>query len=96
MDVVPKTVPFKEIKDKKAPAAGRVNGEGAVEVGQMTLDGKRPVTNGGRSTAELGLVVADPDDDPSTQLQKENRGSRLSDGSTILNGQAGSQDVEMS
>jgi len=42
-DVIPKTTTYKQFKEKKAREAR--NGS-AVEVGQMTLDGKKPVRNG--------------------------------------------------
>lgn len=97
-DVVPRTVPFKEIKAKKTSAAGPshslANGEGSsgnVEPGQTTLDSKQfSVANGTNGDAES---VDDGDNDPNTQLEMESRGARLSTGSAGLNGQ---EDVEMS
>ncbi|TVY85811.1 hypothetical protein LAWI1_G006675 [Lachnellula willkommii] len=98
-DVVPRTVPFKEIKAKKTSAAGPshshavANGEGSgnVESGQTTLDSKQfAVANGTNGDAES---LDDGDNDPNTQLEMESRGARLSTGSAGLNGQ---EDVEMS
>ncbi|TVY84295.1 DNA polymerase epsilon subunit C [Lachnellula suecica] len=59
VDVVPRTVPFKEIKAKKtsAPKNSAVNGEGSgsVEAGQTTLDGQQPpALNGNSSYAPAG------------------------------------------
>jgi len=95
-DVVPRTVPFKEIKAKKSSAArpshpvANGEGSGSVEAGQTTLDSKQfSVANGTNGDAES---VDDADNDPNTQLEMESRGARLSTGSAGANG----QDVEMS
>ncbi|TVY47664.1 DNA polymerase epsilon subunit C [Lachnellula occidentalis] len=97
-DIVPRTVPFKEIKAKKTSAArpshpvanGEGSGSASVEAGQTTLDSKQfSVANGTNGDVES---VDDADNDPNTQLEMESRGARLSAGSPGLNG----QDVEMS
>lgn len=86
---MPKTVPFKQIKEKKAPAAAKnTNGQGAVEAGQTTLDGKAAATNGSNGVAHDGAedsIIADPN----AQLEMESR-----DAGTA-NGKGESEDVEM-
>lgn len=105
VDVVPKTVPFKEVKEKKAPTNAGINGEGSMETGQTTLDA--PLLNGTNGTgshvagAELlngEEKEADEDvGDPNAQLEMEIRGAnanRMSIGSEgVANGK--DEDVEM-
>lgn len=61
-DIVPKTVPFKEVKEKKAPKASGVNGsgngEGSGGAGQTTLDGVKnlAIMNGGGGGGMNGFV----------------------------------------
>jgi len=105
IDVVPKTVPFKEIKEKKAGPSNSamINGDSSIEVGQTTLDGKKGVLNGtnGFGNHGAGPVVIDDDEgdgpaDPNAQLEMEiRRANRKSIGSpSDVNG-AGGEDVEM-
>ncbi|KAG0652552.1 transcription factor [Hyphodiscus hymeniophilus] len=101
-DVVPRTVPFKEVKEKKAPTgpAKAANGEASMEHGQTTLDVGGPMSmNGmnGLNGADHDGAAHDGDDstiaDPNQQLEMEIRGARISTGSIgeVING----QDVEM-
>jgi len=101
VDIVPKTVPYKQVKEKKAPQGPYLtNGEGSIESGQTTLDVRATVLNGTNGFGHDG--IGDDDAvaaDPNAQLEMEIRGARTSTGSTIsapVNGQASSQDVEMS
>ncbi|KAF4632152.1 hypothetical protein G7Y89_g5976 [Cudoniella acicularis] len=109
-DIVPRTIPYKEVKAKKAPLAGGPakahNGEAShsnVEAGQTTLDGKQmPVLNGGPSGTNgsahgrgQGSIDDESIADPNMQLERESRGARMSTGSAGVNGKEGSQDVEM-
>ncbi len=85
-DVVPRTVPFKEVK-ARAKANGNTIPRRAVEPGQTTLDGKTPLVNG-NGTNGLGLDGSTDDTiddesgmaDPSTQLEMEIRGVRAGTG----------------
>jgi DNA polymerase epsilon subunit 4 len=101
---VPRTVPYKAIKEKKPAAGPSTNGESSnIEAGQTTLDGKKPLingTNGIGGHARTGSLDETDDGaggDPNAQLEMEIRGAgaRLSAGSVgaVVNGQ---QDVEMS
>lgn len=90
-DIVPKTVPFKEVKEKKAPKASGVNGNGNGEssggASQTTLDGVKSVAimNGGVGmngfvdhAGPSGNGDADDDStiaDPNEQLRMESRGA---------------------
>jgi len=105
VDIVPKTVQYKDVKREKKTQAGpsKVNGESSAEVGQTTLDGLRPTLNGtnGMSMDDgpretTPKTIADSDD-PNAQLEMEMeiRGARTSLGSAELNGKEHSQDVEM-
>jgi DNA polymerase epsilon subunit 4 len=96
---VPRTVPYKEVKSKKAAAGtSNANGEnsGFVEAGQTTLDGKKPTTNGSNGLHASSILDGD-DEDPNTQLEMEIRGARTSIGSAGLgnNEKESLQDVEM-
>src|SRR6187402_3473605 len=76
VDVVPKTIPFKEVKEKKSAAgAGKTNGESSIEAGQSTLDGKKPMLNGtngfGGHAAEPVVVDDEEGGDPNAQLEME-------------------------
>ena len=96
--MVPKTVPYKEVKEKKAPAGPRLNGESSVETGQTTLDGKRPAVNGTNGFDHAGPSGTTGEDDPNTQLEMEMeiRGARVSIGSSAgYDGKEPSEDVEM-
>jgi len=109
-DIVPKTVPYKEVKEKKPPAARATNGESSMEHGQTTLEGSRPapppLLNGsGSGMNGIGHEGASDDGDDSTiadpdqQLQMEIRGARMSSGSisNVMNGEdQNPRDVEMS
>jgi DNA polymerase epsilon subunit 4 len=95
VDVVPRTVPFKQVKEKKAPASSKTaNGESSVGPGQTTLDGRTLLVNGTNGTPHSGMVD-DVDDgaaaDPNAQLEMETR--RVTQDQ---NGWSGSRDVEMS
>lgn len=83
VDIVPRTVPYKQVKEKKAPAGlagpSNTNGESSNgEAGQTTLDGKKPTVNG--SVNGFGHDGAADDDaaagDPNAQLEMEIRGAR--------------------
>jgi hypothetical protein len=102
-DIVPKTVPYKEVKEKKAPSgpAKATNGESSMEHGQTTLDGSRPPVNGMNGFGHEG-ANDDGDDstiaDPNQQLEMEIRGARTSTGSIgdVMNGQDKEpRDIEM-
>ena len=110
-DVVPRTVPFKEVK-ARAKANGNTQARRAVEPGQTTLDGKTPLVNG-NGTNGLGLDGSMDDNvdddsgmaDPSMQLEMEIRGMRTGTGPTEdVNGNGNEdemdktvkEDVEMS
>jgi DNA polymerase epsilon subunit 4 len=99
VDVVPKTVPFKEVKEKKAPAGiSKINGESSVEPGQTTLDGMKPAVNGTNGFDHAGPSGTGGDEDPNAQLEMEMeiRGARASIGSSSgYGGKEPSQDVEM-
>lgn len=98
---MPRTVPYKEVKEKKAPSGPpKSNGESSIEQGQTTLDGNRPPLpmNGlGMNGFGHDGAADDGDDstiaDPNQQLEMEIRGARISTGSLgdVMNG----QDVEM-
>jgi hypothetical protein len=85
-DVVPRTVPFKEVK-ARAKANGDTLPRRAVEAGQTTLDGKTPLVNG-NGTNGLGPDGSTDDNveedsgmaDPSMQLEMEIRGMRAGPG----------------
>lgn len=85
-DVVPRTVPFKEVK-ARAKANGNTLPRRTVEPGQTTLDGKTPLVNG-NSANGLGLDGSTDDNvdedsgmgDPSMQLEMEIRGMRADTG----------------
>ncbi|RDW80707.1 hypothetical protein BP5796_05405 [Coleophoma crateriformis] len=95
VDVVPKTVPYKQVKEAKTPASrGVTNGAAAtVERGQTTIDGSKVLVNGSSGN---GVLHEGEDDSvgPSEQLEIEIRGQRTSIGE--INGTNGAEDVEMS
>jgi len=101
-DVIPRTVPFKEAKAKKPPQSAVTNGEGSIEAGQTTLDGRKSVLNGVNGNSFMHEGDGDDGDesvtaDPNTQLEMEMGGGRASTGSAGMNGHdSSSQDVEMS
>jgi hypothetical protein len=98
VDVVPKTVPYKEVKEKKAPAGPKLNGEKSVEAGQTTLDGKKPAINGTNGFGHAEQSGTAGEDDPNAQLEMdmEIRGARGSIGSSSgYGGKETSQDVDM-
>jgi DNA polymerase epsilon subunit 4 len=98
VDVVPKTVPYKEVKEKKAPAGPKLNGEKSVEAGQTTLDGKKPAINGTNGFGHAEQSGTAGEDDPNAQLEMEMeiRGARGSIGSSSgYGGKETSQDVDM-
>lgn len=124
-DIVPKTVPFKEVKGKKAPTMVSANGVGLNANGNGNGNGES--SNGGEGSKGMmngtlngfvgygahagvgngeGLVggeeSAEVDDDstiadPNEQLRMEDRGesAQMSNGSSVVNGRRGSEDVEM-
>jgi hypothetical protein len=93
---VPRTVPFKQVKERKAPQGPKalLNGGNAVVPGQTTLDGRSHLANGAANgfthahEAEEAAAL-----DPNAQLEMENRRARMSAGQ---DGQHAYQDVEMS
>lgn len=95
---MPRTVPFKQVKERKAPQGPKalLNGGNAVVPGQTTLDGRSHLANG----AANGFTHAHAHEaeeaaalDPNAQLEMENRRARMSAGQ---DGQHAYQDVEMS
>lgn len=92
---MPRTVPFKQVKEAKTPAnRGTTNGAGGkVERGQTKIDGSKVLVNG---TSGNGTLHETEDDSvgPSEQLETELRGQRISIGE--INGVNGTEDVEMS
>jgi len=98
VDIVPRTVPYKQVKEKKAPSGppAILNGEGSTESGQTTLDGKAQHMNG---TNGFGHERA-PDEadaaDPNAQLEMEIRGARTGHDPATQHNQQPPQDVEMS
>jgi len=105
-DIVPRTVPYKQIKEKKARDQARdqardsqANGD-AIEPGQTTLDGKKPPTNGTNGFGEDGMDNEHDDEgaaDPNAQLEMEIRGARAStEPVERRNGDTGNEDVDMS
>ena len=96
--MVPKTVPYKEVKERKTTAGPKINGESSVEPGQTTLDGKKPAVNGTNGLEHAGPSGTAGEDDPNAQLEMEMeiRGARASIGSSSgYGGKEPSQDVEM-
>lgn len=89
-DVVPRTVPFKQAKAKKAPSSKAVNGESSVGPGQTTLDGRGLLMNG----AHGGMDGSE--EDPNAQLDLETRRESAASASDAQNEWSGSRDVEMS
>ncbi|CZR63335.1 uncharacterized protein PAC_13232 [Phialocephala subalpina] len=95
------------IPSKENDASRSTNGESSIEAGQTTLDGKKPMMNGGGGmngfASHGGQVVLDDEDDsnPNAQLEMEIRGAgardRTSAGSAgAASGKQTSEDVEMS
>ena len=100
-DVVPRTVPFKEVK-ARAKANGNTLPRRTVEPGQTTLDGKTPLVNG-NSNNGLGLDGSTDDNvdddsgmaDPSMQLEMEIRGMRAGTGpAEEVNGNENENEME--
>jgi len=100
-DIVPQTVPYKSVKERKVAAGPATNGEGSVEAGQTTLDGKKPMLNGTNGFASHPTaVVIDDDDEPNAQLEMEIRGAgaRTTSARTAapaVSGKESSQDIDM-
>lgn len=95
VDVVPRTVPFKQVREKKAPAAPKAgNGESSAAAGQATLDGMSAFVNGANGAAGHDAEEEEVAD-PNAQLEMEMRG-RPASSSGSQNGWSGSRDVEMS
>jgi len=98
VDIVPRTIPYKQVKEKKVPQGPNLtNGESSMETGQTTLDVRGTVLNGANGFGHDG--VGDDGEgaaDPNAQLEMEIRGARSSSGSGDVNGEKISQDVEMS
>lgn len=107
-DIVPRTVPLKEVKERaKARAKGL---DGALRPGQTTLDGKPLELNGtgpnGFGVESLADDNHDDDSsmaDPSAQLQMEIRGMRdnsedvqPTNGTPHAADHSGMEDVDMS
>ena len=99
-DIIPKTIPYSEVKKRKAPAGANPSNGEAIEAGQTTLDGGRAAVLNGTGTNGFGHDVANDDADPAdpnVQLshEMEIRGVRTSSiGSTGMNGQ-NKKDVDM-
>lgn len=106
-DIVPKTVPFKAIKERKPAAkpttvALATNGEVGDEPQsgeQATLTSQQPLINGtnGFGTHARGDGFGDEVDDgaadPNAQLERESAGVKV--GITSAGGNASGEDVEM-
>ena len=103
MDVAPRTVPYKEVKNKKPPGAPAIaNGDSSmIEAGQTTLDDKRPLLNGTNGVGGHDGGMDDDDDaatvaDPNVQLEMESRGAEGPGVHAMsVNGQLVNEDVEM-
>jgi DNA polymerase epsilon subunit 4 len=88
-DIVPKTVPFKEIKEKKtsSTANNATTSEAAVETGQTTLDGSKVIMNGGvinglpdhtvSSGSGTGNGAVDADDNDDSTIADPNEQLRM-------------------
>ncbi|KAI9741519.1 MAG: hypothetical protein M1818_004325 [Claussenomyces sp. TS43310] len=89
-DIIPRTIPYKEIKAGRATQSQARQSNGTKETGQTTLDVSRPVTNGANGEAISGRVpIRGPgqdtrDDeefaDPNAQLEMENEERGRSEG----------------
>lgn len=90
-DIVPRTVPYKQVKEKKVPQAPQLaNGEGSMEAGQTTL------LNGANGFAHEAAGEDGEDAaaaDPNAQLEMEIRGARAE--AIATNGEEAPADVEM-
>jgi len=99
-DIVPRTVTYKQVKERKA--RGEVSANGEVEAGQTTLDGRKATTNGTNGLRMDGASDLPADDDagpsdPNAQLEIESRRAQPSNGlGPETNGKEDSEDVEMS
>lgn len=90
-------MPFKQVREKKAPAAPKTgNSEPAVTPGQATLDGMNAFVNGANGAGHGGGVddAEDGAADPNAQLEIETR-ARTGSSTEGQNGWSGSRDVEM-
>lgn len=99
VDVVPRTVPYKQVREKKTPATSKTtNGESSAGPGQTTIDGRAPFVNGSNGFDHSG--GADDDEgaagDPNAQLEMETRRATTASTFDDQNGWSGSRDVEMS
>jgi len=99
VDVVPRTVPFKQVREKKAPSNSKAaDGESSAVPGQTTLDGRTLLVNGANG-AQHGGIVDDVDDgsaaDPNAQLELETRRATAASASHDQNGWLEPRDVEM-
>lgn len=72
-DIVPQTVPYKAVKERKVAAGSATNGESVIEAGQTTLDGKKPMMNGANGSINhpATVVIDDDDDEPNAQLESK-------------------------
>jgi len=97
-DIVPRTVPYKQVKEKKALQGPHLaNGEGSVETRQTTLDVRGTVLNGANGFGHDGAGDEVDDSaaaDPNAQLEMEIRGART--GPDRVKDDQASPDVEMS
>ncbi|TAQ91603.1 hypothetical protein B7494_g73 [Chlorociboria aeruginascens] len=106
VDVVPRTMPYKDVKQKKLVKAptSKANGDSVVAPGQTTLDkGRMTFANGAPTGATNGFGAHDGTDDedaedPNTQLQMDMRARKASysGGQNNLLGMALNEDVDMS
>lgn len=100
--MVPRTVPFKQVREKKAPATSKAaNGViSAAGPGQTTLDGRPLLVNGANGAAHGGILEDTEDGssvaDPNAQLELETRRATAASAPQAQNGWIGSRDVEMS
>jgi DNA polymerase epsilon subunit 4 len=99
VDVVPRTVPFKQVREKKAPSNSKAtNGESSAGPGQTTLDGRTLLVNGANGTSHGG-IIDDVDDgaeeDPNAQLELETRRATAGNPSDAQSGWPSARDVEM-
>jgi len=99
-DIVPRTVTYKQVKERKA--RGEASADGEVESGQTTLDGRKATTNNRNGPGMDGASGLPTDDDagpsdPNAQLEMESRRAQPSNGlASKTNGKEDNEDVEMS
>ena len=91
--MVPRTVPFKQVREKKAPSNSKAtNGESSAGPGQTTLDGRTLLVNGANGTSH---VDDGAEEDPNAQLELETRRATAGNPSDAQSGWPSARDVEM-